>query len=80
MAVQVGAPVYPVTVKTAGEPSEACRGVVTTVPLEQVRETLTLAGLLGMKSLCTTNWPLRRVLVIVHSCALSVAAHVPVES
>ena len=73
-------PAYPVTVKAAGTASEACRGVLTTVPLEQVRETLTLAVLLGMKSFLTRNWPLRRVLVIVHSCALSVAAHVPVES
>jgi hypothetical protein len=80
VAVQVGLPAYPVTVKAAGAASEACRGVLTTVPEVQVRETVTLAGLSGTKSFFTTNWPLRRVLVIVHSCALSVAAHVPVES
>ena len=71
---------YPVSVNTAGAISEALALAGLAVPEVQVRETVTLAPLSGTKSLCTTNWPLRRVLVIVHSCALSVAAHVPVES
>jgi len=72
--------VYPVSVNTAGAISEALALAGLAVPEVQVRETVTLAPLSGTKSFFTTNWPLRRVLVIVHSCALSVAAHVPVES
>ena len=71
---------YPVSVNTAGAISEALALAGLAVPEVQVRETVTLAPLSGTKSFFTTNWPLRRVLVIVHSCALSVAAHVPVES
>ena len=78
--MQVGSPLYPVSVNTAGAISEALALAGLAVPEVQVRETVTLAGLSGTKSFFTTNWPLRRVLVIVHSCALSVAAHVPVES
>jgi hypothetical protein len=67
-------------VNTAGAISEALALAGLAVPEVQVRETVTLAPLSGTKSFFTTNWPLRRVLVIVHSCALSAAAHVPVES
>jgi hypothetical protein len=78
--VQVGSPVYPVSVNTAGAISDALALAGLAVPEVQVRETLTLAPLFGMKSFFTRNLALRRVLVIVHSPALSAAAHVPVES
>ena len=80
MAVQVVPVLKPLTVKLAGSASEALVSSLTTVPELQVRETLTLPALSGMKSLLTTNWALRRVLVIVHSPALSAAWQVPVES
>jgi hypothetical protein len=67
-------------VNTAGAISEALALAGLAVPEVQVRETVTLAPLSGTKSFFTTNWPLRRVLVIVHSPTLSFAAHVPVES
>ena len=50
------------TVKTAGEASEASNGVEVTVPEAQLRSTLTTAALSGMKSLLTVNWA---VLVLV---------------
>jgi len=78
--VQVGLPVYPVSVNSAGEPSAALALAGLTVPDVQLSDTLTLAPLFGMKSFFTRNLALRRVLVIVHSPALSAAAHVPVES
>jgi hypothetical protein len=56
VAVQLGLPVKPVTVKVAGAPSEALALAGLTLPEVQFRETLTLAPLLGMKSSCTTNW------------------------
>ena len=40
---------------TAGEASEAQRGLLVTVPLLQLRLTLTLAELLSLKFLCTVN-------------------------
>jgi hypothetical protein len=72
--------VYPVSVNSAGEPSAALALAGLTVPDVQLSDTLTLAPLFGMKSFFTRNLALRRVLVIVHSPALSAAAHVPVES
>jgi len=72
--------VYPVSVNSAGEPSAALALTGLTVPESQRRLTLTEAGLLSLKSFFTRNLALRRVLVIVHSPALSAAAHVPVES
>ena len=71
---------YPVSVNSAGEPSAALALTGLTVPESQRRLTLTEAGLLSLKSFLTRNLALRRVLVIVHSPALSAAAHVPVES
>ena len=71
---------YPVSVNSAGEPSAALALTGLTMPESQRRLTLTEAGLLSLKSFLTRNLALRRVLVIVHSPALSAAAHVPVES
>jgi len=72
--------VYPVSVNSAGEPSAALALAGLTVPESQRRLTLTEAVLLSLKSFFTRNLALRRVLVIVHSPALSAAEHVPVES
>ena len=69
----------PLTVKTAGEPSlaEALAGV--TVPLSQVRVTVTEAALLGTKSLSTVKVS-TLVLVIVHwPTATRAALQVPLE-
>jgi hypothetical protein len=71
---------YPVSVNSAGEPSAALALAGLTVPESQRRLTLTEAALLSLKSFFTRNLALRRVLTIVHSPALSAAAHVPVES
>ena len=69
----------PVIENVAGEPSlaEALAGV--TAPETQERETVTLAALLGTKSLRTSNVSVVCVLVIVHWPALRSAEHVPVE-
>ena len=53
MAVHVAPAVKPVTVKLAGVASEAEAEAGDTVPLEQVRPTVTDAVLFGMKSLFT---------------------------
>jgi hypothetical protein len=54
-------------VNTAGAISEALALAGLAVPEVQVRETVTLAPLLGTKSFFTENSALRRVLVMVHS-------------
>jgi hypothetical protein len=64
-AEQVAPELKPVTVNTAGDPSEAFCGELTD-PLVQVTETLTVAALFGMKSLLTVNVAERIVLMIVH--------------
>jgi hypothetical protein len=79
VAVHVGSPLYPVTVKVAGLASEADADAGDTLAPGQERLTVTDALLLSLKSFFTLNWALRRVLVIVHSPALSAAAHAPVE-
>ena len=79
MAVQLGLPVKPVTVKVAGLPSEALEEVGKTAPLAQDRLTLTEAPLLGTKSLLTLNWAVLRVLVMVQLPAVRVALQVPLE-
>ena len=52
----------PVTVKIAGDASEADRLFVSTVPVVQVRLTVTLAVLPSLKSLLTVNVPVFSVL------------------
>jgi hypothetical protein len=66
VAVQVAPALKPVTVNTAGEPSEAGLGVASGVPLVQVSETLTVAALSGTKSLLTVKVAEVCVFVIVH--------------
>ena len=79
MAVQVGLPVYPVTVKTAGVDSEALAEAGRAVPLAQERETVTLAPLSGTKSLLTVKVPVE-VLVIVQEPVVRLAEQVPEEA
>ena len=55
MAVQVAPALAPSMLNTAGETSEAHRGLLVTVPLVQLRLTLTLAVLLSLKFLCTVK-------------------------
>ena len=55
VAVQLGSPLAPVTVKEAGEASEAGAEVGEAVPETQERETVTEAALLGTKSLLTVK-------------------------
>jgi hypothetical protein len=67
--VQVAPALKPVTVKTAGEASEAFFGDESTEPLEHDNETLTVVVSdegLSEKSLLTVNVALRSVFVIVH--------------
>jgi hypothetical protein len=71
--------VKPVTVNTAGVASEALADAGDTLPLAQESETVTLAPLLGTKSLATVNVAVFRVLTIVHDPALRAAEHVPLE-
>ena len=79
MAVQVGLPLAPVTVKVAGVASEALAEAGETLPEVQERLTVTEAPLLGMKSLWTVNWAVFRVLVMVQLPVPSVALQVPLE-
>ncbi len=70
----------PLTVKTAGKASLARALAGVTTPLSQTRETVTLAALLGTKSLRTEKVSTFRVLVIVHwPTATSAALQVLVE-
>ena len=78
MAVQVGLPVYPVTVKTAGVASEALAEAGRAVPLAQERETVTEAGLLSEKSLLTVKVPVV-VLVMMQEPVRRAAEQVPEE-
>ena len=77
--MQVGLPVYPVSVNSAGEPSAALALAGLTVPDVQLSDTLTLAPLFGMKSFFTRNLALRRVLVMVQLPAVRAALQVPLE-
>ena len=77
--MQVGLPVYPVSVNSAGEPSAALALAGLTVPDVQLSDTLTLAPLFGMKSLLTLNWAVLRVLVMVQLAAVRAALQVPLE-
>jgi hypothetical protein len=77
--VQVGLPVKPVTVKTAGDASVALADAGDAVPVAQLRETVTLAPLLGTKSLRTSKVAVLRLLTMVQKPALRAAAHVPLE-
>lgn len=65
VAVQVGLPVYPVMTVLNAEASEAVPDEGVAVPLPQEMLTLTLAPLLGEKSLFTTNACVFRLLTIV---------------
>jgi hypothetical protein len=77
--VQFGSPVKPVTVKTAGVASEALADAGLALPLAQDSETVTLAPLLGTKSLLT--WKVSEVIVltIVQLPALRAALQVPLD-
>ena len=79
VAMQVGLPVNPVTVKVVGDASvtDALAGLA--VPLAQANDTVTAAALFGTKSLLTTNVSVLRVLTIVHEPTLRRAEQVPVE-
>ncbi len=79
MPVQVGEPLKPVTVKVAGEASEALAEAGEAVPEVQERETVTEAALLGTKSLLTLKEAELRVLVMVQEPALRRALQVPEE-
>ena len=84
VAVQLGSPLKPVTVKTAGKASLARRALAgVTTPVSQTRVTVTVVvSVLGLslKSLRTEKVSLLRVLVIVHwPAATRAALQVPVE-
>ena len=85
VAVHVGSPKASVTVNIAGLDSEALAEDGDTVPLAQVRLTVTEAGLLSLKSLSTRNVKepsgggVMRTLTIVHCPTLSVAEQFPVD-
>ena len=79
MAVQLGSPLKPVTVKVAGVASEALAEAGETLPLVQERLTVTEAPLLGIKSFWTTNVLLLRVLVMVQLPPLRAALQVPLD-
>jgi hypothetical protein len=69
VAVHVGSPVKPVTVKDAGVASVALADAGDAVPLAQERETVTDAPLLSEKSLLTVKAAVFRVLMIVQVAA-----------
>jgi len=79
VAVQVGLPENPVTVKTAGVDSEAEAVAGVSDPLAQERETVTEAALLSEKSLLTVKVAVV-VLVIVQEPVVRLAAQVPLEA
>jgi hypothetical protein len=79
VAVQFGSPVKPVTVKTAGVASEALADAGLALPLAQDSVTVTLAALLGTKSLFTWKVSDVIVFVMVQAPALRVALQVPLE-
>jgi len=83
VAVQLGSPLKPVTVKTAGEASLARALAGVTTPLSQTRETVTVVVSvpgLSEKSLRTVKVALLSVLMIVHwPTAMRAALQVPVE-
>jgi hypothetical protein len=78
VAVQVGLPVYPLTVKTAGVASEALREAGLAEPEAQERETVTEAVLSSEKSLLTVKVPVV-VLVMVQEPVRRAAEQVPLE-
>jgi len=69
--------VYPVTVKRAPPDSDADAVAGVSDPLAQLRETVTLAGLLSEKSLLTVKLALFSVFTTVHVPALRAATQVP---
>ena len=79
MAVQVAPKLKPVTVKLAGSASEAVVSSLATEPEVQTMATVTSAVLLSEKSLLTTTWAVRRVLVIVQEPVRRPAAQAPEE-
>jgi hypothetical protein len=76
VAVQVGLPEKPLTVKTAGVASEAVAVAGESDPLAQERETVTEAVLSSEKSLLTVKVAVV-VLVMVQEPARRAAAQVP---
>jgi hypothetical protein len=66
VAVQVGSPVNPVTVKTAGIASDARADAGEAAPEAHEIETVTLKPMLGWKSLLTVKLAVFSVLIIVH--------------
>jgi hypothetical protein len=79
VAVQVAPRLKPVTVKLAGSDSEADVSSLAGVPEVQVMATVTLAALSSEKSLLTTTWAVRWVLVMVQEPLKRGAAQVPEE-
>jgi hypothetical protein len=79
VAVHVGSPVKPLTVKTAGVDSEALAEAGLAVPVAHDRDTVTEAALLSLKSLFTVKVAVFSVLTIVQDPAESAAAQVPVD-
>jgi hypothetical protein len=79
VAVHVGLPEKPETVKVAGVASEALVEAGDAEPLAHESETVTLAPLFGTKSLFTVNVAALRSLTIVQDPGLSAAEQVPVD-
>jgi len=79
VAVQVGSPTNPVTVNTAPPDSDALADAGVSDPLAQLRETVTLAGLLSEKSLWTVKVALFSVFTIVQEPANRAALQVPLD-
>ena len=79
VAVQVVPGPKPEMVKTAGVASEALAVAGLSVPEVQERETVTLAPLLGTKSLLTVKVAVE-VLVMVQEPVVRLAEQVPVEA
>ena len=79
VAVQFGSPEKPVTVKTAGVASEALADAGLAVPLAQDRDTVTLAALLGTKSLFTWKVSVVMLFTMVQTPTLRSALHVAVD-
>jgi hypothetical protein len=77
--VQTGSPEGPLTVKFAGAASEALAEAGETEPLAQERDTVTLAALLGTKSLFTAKSALISILMMVQlavpPCEMARLAH-----
>ena len=79
MAVQVGLPEKPETVKTAGVDSEASAVAGVSDPLAQERDTVTLAALLGTKSLLTVKVAVLVLVMVQEPTVRRAAPQVPEE-